>query len=123
MSRPSGLLDAPAVWTPADLEASPEWNHRLHESEKNELVDLLDAMTVPGGATLYRGTDLESVGADGLPLPTLTPRLRDIQQQLEEGAGAIRVHGFPCLGLDETRAGLIYWAFSVHLGTPVSQSP
>ena len=123
MSRPSGPLDAAAVWTPADLEARPEWNHHLGEDEKNELLGLLDAMTVAGGTTFYRGADLESIAADDLPLPTLTPRLLDIQRQLEEGSGAIRVHGFPCPGLDEDQARLLYWAFSVHLGTPVSQSP
>ena len=34
----------------------------------------------------------------------------------------MRIHDFPCAGLDEAQSRLLYWAFSVHLGTPVSQS-
>jgi hypothetical protein len=91
----------------------PEWTHRLDAGERQELLGLLEQP---------RGIDIERLDRTELPLVRLAPRLKDIQQQLEEGAGAIRVHDFPCRGLDEPQARLLYWAFSLHLGTPVSQS-
>lgn len=108
-------LDSDAVWTGESLAASDEWQHDLRSDERQELLALLD--------DLAPDAEIERARLETLRLPRLAPRLRDIRQQLEEGTGAIRVRSFPCQGLDERQARLLYWAFSVNLGTPVSQSP
>lgn len=110
--QPHPLVSA-SEWTPTDLRDRPEWRHRLDSGERAELLGLLDG---------DRGVPPEAVTAADFALPRLAPRLRDIQQQLEDGAGAVRIHEFPCDGLSESQARLLYWAFSLHLGTPVSQS-
>ena len=88
-------------WTPQDLAARPEWNHRLSPDEQGDLLALLDGYSIEDERILYRGAVMETTTAKDLPLPHLAPRLADIQTQLEEGAGAIRIHGFPCEGVDE----------------------
>jgi len=108
-------------WTAAALRDRPEWNHRLNSEERQELLDLLAAQgpldQLPGDAGAATATGLAA-----FPLPVLSERLATIQQQLETGAGAVRVRGFPIEGLGEAEARFLYWAMAVHLGTPVSQS-
>ncbi len=65
---------------------------------------------------------LEQLTVDDLPAPILSRRLATIRDQLEHGAGAVRMRGCPLERLTEPRARLLYWALAVHLGTPVSQS-
>lgn len=119
---PRGPLRGDGVWTAAELPARPEWNHRLDDTERGELTALLDRCEDgPDGPTVD-SRPLESTAASDFDLPTLSRRLATIREQLEHGAGAVRMHGFPLEGLDGSRARALYWAMAVHLGTPVSQS-
>ncbi|NKB89442.1 MAG: hypothetical protein GKS06_14585 [Acidobacteria bacterium] len=108
-------------WTADELRERPEWNHRLDARERKELLDLLATQASPGELVGDAGASTSTDPAD-FPLPVLSERLAAIQQQLETGAGAVRVRGFPIEGLGEAEARLLYWAMAVHLGTPVSQS-
>jgi len=112
--KPPESVASNAIWTAGELASRPEWSHRLDDGERGELVQLLDSPC---------GKEIEQLDRADLPLPRLALRLQAIQRQLEEGAGAIRIQGFPCEGLDQRQARLLYWAVSIHLGTPVSQSP
>jgi hypothetical protein len=120
-----GPLDGPAVWTAEELVERPEWNHRLGPEERRELLALTERLErrEPGDLEpTIDGRPLEQTGPEDLPLPNLSRRLATIGRQLEEGAGAVRMHGFPIEELDESAARLLYWAMAVRLGTPVSQS-
>jgi hypothetical protein len=114
-----GPLASAAVWTAADFVRRPEWRHELDGTERSELLALLDRTDASAFAegALSASTDI----AD-FPLPQLSIRLTRIQQQLETGAGAVRLRGFPLEGLSTTQAQHLYWAMAVHMGTPVSQS-
>jgi hypothetical protein len=109
-----GPLDNDAVWTAAELPTRPDWSHRLDASERAELRSLL--------AGSEPGRPLEQTTAADFPFPILSRRLTEIRRQLEEGAGAVRMHGFPLEGLTEEESRRLYWAMAVHIGTPVSQS-
>lgn len=115
-------LNAGASWNAAELVARPEWSHRLDVAERAELVALTDRLEGDEAAPTIHGHTLEETPAEELPLPTLTRRLDAIREQLETGAGAVRVRGLPVKGLTEIKARLLFWALAVHLGTPVSQS-
>jgi hypothetical protein len=108
-------------WNATELRDRPEWNHHLEAREQQELLDLLAAHGpfdgLPGDAGAADATDIAA-----FPLPVLAERLAAIQEQLETGAGAVRMRGFPIEDLDEAQARFLYWAMAVHLGTPVSQS-
>ena len=53
------------------------------------------------------------------PLAALERRL----VALEEGTGAVWLHGFPSQGLSEEEARLLYWAMSVTMGSPAMSMP
>jgi hypothetical protein len=110
-------LTGSAVWTAAELPRRAEWSHRLERAEQEELLGLCEQM---GDGIDPRA--IEGISARELPLAVLSPRLSTIRRQLEEGAGAVRLRGFPLSGLSELQARLLYWAMAVHIGTPVSQS-
>ena len=120
-------VDSAADWNPDQLVASDAWNHTLTDLERDELLALREGLDGGGPGDddepRWRGVPIERLGADRLQLPYTVHRLHRIQQQLEEGAGAVWLHGFPSEGLTEAEARLLYWALSVNLGTPVSQSP
>ena len=111
-----------AVWSAAELLPRPEWNHRLDASEQAELRSVAELVTGDGAAPIIGGRALEETLALEFALPTLSRRLNTIREQLEHGAGAVRLRGFPIDGLSEGQARVLYWAVAVHLGTPVSQS-
>ena len=113
-------LEGGAVWSATELPSRPEWNHTLDSTERAELLSL--TARLDGNGPTVGGRSLEEVSAVELPLPVLSRRLNDIREQLENGAGAVRIRGFPIDGLTEHQARLLYWALAVHLGTPVSQS-
>ncbi len=117
-----GPLSGHAVWTAAELPDRAGWTHRLDPVERAELLGLVDLLDGRGDRPRVRGKDLEETDAADLPLPTLSRRLATVREQLEHGAGAVRMHGFPIEELDEQEARLLCWAMAVHLGTPVSQS-
>jgi hypothetical protein len=104
-----------SIWSADELPGRPEWNHRLEAAERAELLSLLELK--PAEVRESAPTTVAEY-----PLPILSRRLATIRQQLEDGAGAVRVRGFPLEGLDEAQARQLYWAMAVHIGTPVSQS-
>ncbi len=109
---------AASEWTQAQLVERPEWHHALEPNERQDLWDLLNLGPRP----------LVGRKPEELPLPHLQPRLQAIQDQLEHGAGVVRLSGFPCHDaqgnpLEEAQLRSLSWALFRHLGTPVSQSP
>ena len=117
-----GPLRGGAVWTSVELRARPEWNHRLDTGEQAELRSLAELVEGDDAAPVIGGRGLDELSGRDLPLPILARRLAGIREQLECGTGAVRLRGFPIDGLSENQARVLYWALSVHLGTPVSQS-
>ena len=110
-----GPLRGEGVWPAAELPERPEWNHHLESGERQELLDLLELLDEGESGPTVRGRPMEQATALELSLPTLAGRLATIQQQLEEGAGAVRMHGFPIEGLNETQARLLYWTMALQM--------
>jgi hypothetical protein len=115
-------LEHAAVWTGPQLAERPEWNHVLTDAERAELLDLLGGLQEPGSTIPPGKRPWDAWSSKDVPLPDLAARLKRIQLELEDGAGVARVRGFPSEGLNPTEVRALYWAFSLHLGTAVSQS-
>ena len=103
-----------AAWKGEQLFARPEWQYRLTSEEIDELLAVACQMQA-------REETMEVV-ADRIGLSRLAPKLEQIQELLEHGAGAIRVGGFPTQGVSLECARSAFWAVCRHIGTPVSQS-
>jgi hypothetical protein len=107
-------LEIDAAWKGEQLFARPEWQYRFTSAEIDELLAVAGQMQVLEGAT--------AVEPDRVALPRLSPKLERIQEQLERGAGAVRLRGFPPEGISLDCARSAFWAVCRHIGTPVSQS-
>lgn len=107
-------IDIPAAWRGQELFTREEWQYRLTSQEIDELLEVAREMHV-------REDPLEGV-PDWVDLPRLAPKLKQIQELLEQGAGAVRIRGFPAEDVSLENARSAFWAVCRHLGTPVSQS-
>src|SRR5262249_53442181 len=56
------------------------------------------------------------------PLPTVSAKLDEIYDRLEQGLGVVLIRGLPREHYSVRGCELIYWGIGVHLGTPVSQN-
>jgi Taurine catabolism dioxygenase TauD, TfdA family len=111
------MVESPAAWLAADLEATDDWWHTFSAAELEEIDAALEHAR-SGNPDL----DPDSLTADAFPLPTVTALVESIQGQLADGKGVMICDGFPVdrYPLAELRA--IWWGLSQHLGTPVAQS-
>ncbi len=103
-----------AAWKGEELFARREWHFQLTSAEVEELMT--------AGRGMHVRPDLTTVEPDRVVLPTLAPKLQQIQEQLENGAGAVCVRGLPLDNVSLDRARAAFWAVCRHIGTPVSQS-
>lgn len=107
-------LHHPAAWRGSELFDRPEWQLEFTAAELDELLlavqhSKAQAMPVTGES-------------DAIPLPTLQPKLAQIQNWLEAGSGVVRLLGFPALEVDEETAKRAFWMLCRYVGTAVSQS-
>ncbi|MCA9248145.1 MAG: TauD/TfdA family dioxygenase [Planctomycetales bacterium] len=116
MSAPRPLPDplaSPAVWRGRELLARRDWCVELAAADIDELSHAAEATA---------HSPIDDITAGAFALPTLGPRLRQIQQSLETGSGATLLRGFPSERFDEAQATRIFWGLAQHIGTPLSQS-
>jgi hypothetical protein len=107
-------LEVPAAWRGAALRHSDAWIDRLTAGE----IDELDR-----ARRHARGRALESLTAQGFPLPTLAARARGWAKQLARGRGFVLLRGLPIESWGDDDASLVYWGLGLHLGIPGAQNP
>src|SRR5207248_4595410 len=69
-----------------------------------------------------RGKPREEITRDDVPLAGLAPAVRAWRDALAHGRGFVLVRGLPLDRMSDDDAALAYWAFGLHLGTPVPQN-
>jgi hypothetical protein len=62
------------------------------------------------------------IGRDDFPLPGLRPRLFDIERELIEGRGFVRLRGIARERYSQAQMEMIYWGIGMHLGQPWPQN-
>ena len=103
-----------AAWKGEELFSRPEWQFKLSPDEVDELMS--------AGERLQVNADATGAEPDSIELPLLEPKLKQIQDLLENGSGAARLLGFPVADTGIEIARNAFWALVRHIGTPVSQS-
>jgi hypothetical protein len=111
------IVDTPAVWLAAELEASDRWRHTFQPEE----LDEIDAAIVEARRR-SPDLDLSRLGAEDFPLPTLTSLAERIRCELVDGVGVMLVDGFPVDRHDMNELRAVWWCVGNHIGTPVAQS-
>ena len=107
-------ISDPSVWRGEELSRDDSWVLQLTEDMVQELEALLvqaegRSLVVPFGVADFVFQECVSVRAQ-------------IVELLSNGPGLALVRGLPRERFTREQCKLIYWAFGVHLGTPVSQN-
>lgn len=102
-----------AAWQPAELGAG--WIRVLDDAQRKEIDEALASVK-------RRGFPLFGFGRDEFPLPGLNTLLADIDDELENGLGAVRLRGLPVDRYNEDDLRQIFWGIGQHLGTALFQN-
>lgn len=117
-ARPAiGVVEGPASWLAADLEASTDWWHTFTDPEIGEVHAALEHART-GDPDL----DLARLTPDDFPLPTVARLVESIRHQLVDGKGVMICAGFPVDRYAPQELRAIWFGLSQHVGTPVAQS-
>lgn len=117
MTEPARVepLEMHAEWRSADIADSDAWTLRLGERDVSELESAL-------AHARDRRSDLIDVEASDFPLPSLGPRLAQLERDLINGRGFARIRGLPVQRLGREDACWMYWGIGRHLGDPWPQN-
>ncbi|MGB0576421.1 MAG: TauD/TfdA family dioxygenase [Alphaproteobacteria bacterium] len=108
------LVD-PALWYPKDILANDEWMYRLSDSEVAEVKAAV-------AGVVERGLDIKDITKEDFPLPTLAPRLQEVQDELMEGRGIVLIKGLPIDEFNRAQYAAAFWGISVYVGRALSQN-
>ncbi|MEX0838340.1 MAG: TauD/TfdA family dioxygenase [Parvibaculum sp.] len=109
------VLEPACDWRAADVADETRWTLELSPADIAELEAAL-------ACAKARAADLLDVTRDDFPLPSLAPRLVEIEAQLIDGCGFARIRGLPVERYSDDDAALIYWGIGMHLGKPWPQN-
>ena len=109
-------VTGPRVWNNADISAkSSEWTYRLSETDIAELDAAIAAVDA-------RGLDVLDITEEGFPLPEFGRKLRQIQEDLQQGVGFAMIRGIPVQRYSIRQAAIAYFGIGTYLGEAVSQN-
>lgn len=108
-------LETHAEWRADDVADAAAWTLLLADEDIDELRAALQV------ARQAHDEVLDVTAAD-FPLPTLAPRLAEIERELVDGRGFARISGIPVEELGHEDASWMYWGIGRHLGEPWPQN-
>jgi hypothetical protein len=108
-------LETGCEWTAKDVADPAQWTEHLSDAE---VAELEAAMAHARG----RSDDLLQIGKADFPLPTLGPRLKEIERELIDGRGFVLIRGLPRERWSNDDMCLAYWGIGAHLGRPWPQN-
>lgn len=108
-------LETHANWTAADIADASQWTYRLSGAE---IAELEEALAVARAHT----DEVLDVRKEHFPLPTLSPVLAGIADELINGRGFQRISALPVERVGFEDASWMYWGIGLHLGVPWPQN-
>lgn len=104
-----------AAWFADDLRNDKSWQFEMSQSEQDELAALAEHLDESmKGVEQIELTDCE--------LPSLGPRLQQLQEELETGRGLAILRGVPLDGRSIESVNRLFWGIALHIGTPLPQT-
>jgi hypothetical protein len=114
MTKPR-ILETRCEWTADDVSDESVWTEVLTKAETDELdAALRHALTV--------SSDILEIDRDDFPLEGLAQRLAEVENELINGRGFVRLRGVDRARYDQTEMEMLYWGIGMHLGTPWAQN-
>ena len=109
------ILEPQCEWTAADVGDENVWTERFTAQELGELdASLRHAQ--------QHSDDVLELTKDDFPLPHLSVRLKEIERELIEGRGFVRLRGIDRSAYSQDEMELLYWGIGAHLGLPWAQN-
>lgn len=96
-----------AAWRGPDLATNDDWAERLSDVEIGEVERAVHQL---------KKSELATVGANDVPLPTLAPRLKQMLGEVLNGRGFVSIKGLPVNRWTRHEAAVAFLAIGVHLG-------
>ncbi len=115
MTTTPNILETGCEWRAGDVADEAAWTEVFTQAEIAEI----DAAIVHARA---KSLDLLDIGKDDFPLPTLSRRLKAIEDELINGRGFVRLRGLDRERYTNDEMCLIYWGIGAHLGKPWPQN-
>ncbi len=109
------VLETGCEWTAQEVADAGQWTERLSTDEIAELEAAI-------ATARAKSEDFLDIGKDDFPLPTLGPRLQEIERELMDGRGFVRIRGLPRERWTNDEMCLAYWGIGAHLGRPWPQN-
>jgi len=108
-------IGGPAAWQGEALAARGFWPRRLTAEE----LTALDAGLAEAGRQKLAPPGLRPAQ---FPLAPLRPLLDAVAEELEHGAGVVRLSGLPVERYNPAELKTLFWGLCGHLGTPLHQN-
>ena len=108
-------LEPECAWRTGDLDDAGQWTVTFTDDEREQL----DAALRTARQT---SDDVLQLSAQHFPLGSLRERLSDINNELINGRGFVRLRGIERDRYSDLEMELIYWGIGTHLGSPWAQN-
>jgi hypothetical protein len=115
MSYQPRILEPQCEWTADQLADESIWTERFDAGECEELDAALRH-------ALAKSDDVLDIDRDDFPLLNLQARLLEIERELINGRGFVRIRGVDRERYSQTEMEIIYWGLGMHLGFPWPQN-
>jgi hypothetical protein len=115
MSHLPRKLDAHVNWRAGDVKDPAVWTCALTPDDHAEL----DAALRHARA---KSDDLLQLGREDFPLPVLAGKLSEIERELIDGRGFVRLAALDRGRYDDDELTMLYWGIGLHLGDPWPQN-
>lgn len=109
------ILEPACAWRASDVADEAAWTVEFDPTELEELDAALHA-------ALEKSDDVLEIGRDEFPLPGLSKRLAEVERELIDGRGFVRLRGIERGRYDQTEMEMLYWGIGMHLGQPWPQN-
>ena len=96
-----------AAWRGTDLARSGSWIRRLTPAQ---------LATLDAALGRVRASEPTSIRREDFPLPGFEALLADLDDELENGCGAVRLVGLPAARYAEADLKRLFWGLGAHLG-------
>lgn len=109
------ILEPACEWTAADVADEDTWTVHFTDAELAELDAALRH-------ALARSDDVLDIGRDDFPLGDLAGHLAEIERELVDGRGFVRLRGIDRDAYSQSEMEMLYWGIGTHLGLPWAQN-
>jgi Taurine catabolism dioxygenase TauD, TfdA family len=108
-------LETHIDWRSRDVADSAKWTVLLSESDHRELDHALEtAKSV--------SDNLLDVGRESFPLDGLASKLAQVESELIDGCGFVRISALDARRYSDDDLTMLYWGIGLHLGDPWPQN-